>query len=206
LLIKYETILVMNDQPVSAPQRGTGLAFVRHWDWVAEKGLMAPASARAIRAAVSQILKIEDNWESVDMRSLDIDGLFARFRNLSKIAPGSLAAYESRFRSGLQSYLAYLDNPTSYQPKTRRAAPRDDKTTPASKRKSSVDVASTSVGSTIPTPITSSSAKLVVYPFPVRPGVFAELKLPADLTVDEALRLSAFLKAVALSEPGGGSQ
>src|SRR5437660_3226092 len=118
----------MNDQPQSAPQRGTGLAFVRHWDWVAEKGLMAPASARAIRAAVSQILKIDSNWESVDVRNLDVEALFARFRNLSKIAPGSLAAYESRFRSGLQSYLAYLDNPTSYQPKTRKAAQRDDKT------------------------------------------------------------------------------
>jgi hypothetical protein len=79
----------MNDQPLSAPQRGTGLAFVRHWDWVAEKGLMAPASARAIRAAVSQILKIDDNWESVDVRNIDVEALFGRFRNLSKIAPGA---------------------------------------------------------------------------------------------------------------------
>lgn len=196
----------MNDQPVSAPQRGTGLAFVRHWDWVAEKGLMAPASARAIRAAVSQILKIDHDWESVDVRSLDIEGLFARFRNLSKIAPGSLAAYESRFRSGLQSYLAYLDNPTSYQPKTRKAVPRDDKTTPKPKSKQKADLPVTSPGSTTPTPITSSSARLVVYPFPVRPDVFAELKLPADLTIDEALRLGAFLKAIALSDPGGGNQ
>src|SRR5260370_29602790 len=196
----------MNDQPQSAPQRGTGLAFVRHWDWVAEKGLMAPASARAIRAAVSQILKIDDNWESVDVRNIDVEALFARFRNLSKIAPGSLAAYESRFRSGLQSYLAYLDNPTSYQPKTRKVAPRDDKATPKSKNKPTADLPRAILGSTIPPPMTGTSTKLVVYPFPVRPDVFAELKLPADLTVDEALRLSSFLKAVALSEPGGGNQ
>jgi hypothetical protein len=51
----------------------------------------------------------------------------------------------------------------------------------------------------------SSTAKLVVYPFPVRPDVFAELKLPADLTAEEALRLGAFLKAIALSDAGGGS-
>lgn len=199
-------IRLMNDQPASAPQRGTGLAFVRHWDWVAEKGLMAPASARAIRAAVSQILKIDDNWESVDVRNLDVDSLFARFRNLSKIAPGSLAAYESRFRSGLQSYLAYLDNPTSYQPKTRKAAPRDDRATPKSKGTPPVVSPVATPGSTSPAPMTGSTTKLVVYPFPVRPDVFAELKLPADLTVDEALRLSAFLKAVALSEPGGANQ
>lgn len=197
---------VMNDQPASAPQRGTGLAFVRHWDWVAEKGLMAPASARAIRAAVSQILKIDDNWESVDVRNIDVEALFARFRNLSKIAPGSLAAYESRFRSGLQSYLAYLDNPTSYQPKTRKASQRDDKPTPKSKSKRSAESLAASPSLTTSTPTASNTAKLIVYPFPVRPDVFAELRLPADLTIDEALRLSAFLKAVALSDAGVGSQ
>lgn len=167
---------------------------------------MAPASARAIRAAVSQILKIDDNWESVDVRNIDVDALFARFRNLSKIAPGSLAAYESRFRTGLQSYLAYLDNPTSYQPKMRKPAPRDDKTTPKSKGKPQAHLPVATTGSTSPTPTMGTTTKLVVYPFPVRPDVFAELKLPADLTVDEALRLSAFLKAVALSDSGGANQ
>ena len=74
---------------------------------------MPPSTARAIRAAVSQILKIDDNWESVDVTRIDVDSLIARFRNLSKLAPGSLATYESRFRSGLESYLSYLNNPAS---------------------------------------------------------------------------------------------
>ncbi len=112
----------MNDQPASAPQRGTGLAFVKHWDWVAEKGLMPAATARAIRASVSQILKIDDNWESIDVTRVDVDSLIARFRNLSKLAPGSLATYESRFRSGLESYVSYLNNPASY-PNPERASP-----------------------------------------------------------------------------------
>jgi hypothetical protein len=196
----------MNDNPASAPQRGTGLAFVRHWDWVAQKGLMPSATARAIKAAVSQILKIENNWETVDVHSLDIDGLFARFRNLSKLAPGSLAAYESRFRSGLESYLDYLDNPTSYQPKKRKGSQRDDKAPSKSKSKSRVGPTAGIRSSALSTPVASSASKLVVYPFPVRPDVFAELKLPADLTVDEASRLSAFLKAIALSDSGGGIQ
>lgn len=193
----------MNDQPASAPQRGTGLAFVRHWDWVAEKGLMAPASARAIRAAVSQILKIEKGWETIDVQTLDVDGLIARFRNLSKLAPGSLAAYESRFRTGLASYLAYLNNPTSYQPKTRKTGPREEKGVPKAKGGRTAPAATPPASPAVPQ-LTSSAAKLIVYPFPVRPDVFAELKLPADLTVEEANRLSAFLKAVALADGGGG--
>lgn len=195
----------MNDQPASAPQRGTGLAFVRHWDWVAEKGLMAPASARAIRAAVSQILKIDKDWETVDVQSLDVDGLIARFRNLSKLAPGSLAAYESRFRSGLASYLAYLNNPASYQPKTRKTAPREEKAAPKVKGGRSAPAAGAPASPAI-THVMASASRLVVYPFPVRADVFAELKLPADLTLEEANRLSAFLKAVALSDAGGGGQ
>jgi hypothetical protein len=194
----------MNDQPPSAPQRGTGQAFVRHWDWVADKGLMPASTARAIRAAASQILKIDDNWENLDVRTLDVDRLFARFRNLSKLAPGSLAAYESRFRSGLESYLAYLDNPTSYQPKTRKVGVRDEKPS-KDKGKPKLESAAGIHSSTPSTSVLTSSTKLVVYPFPVRSDVFAELKLPADLTIDEALRLSAFLKAIALSDvPGGG--
>lgn len=77
---------------------------------------MPASTARAIRAAVSQTLKIDDNWENVDVLLLDVNRLIARFRNLSKLAPGSLATYESRFRSGLESYLAYLDNPRPINP------------------------------------------------------------------------------------------
>jgi hypothetical protein len=54
--------------------------------------------------------------------------------------------------------------------------------------------------------VVSSGAKLVVYPFPVRPNLFAELKLPSDLTASEAQRLGKFLEAVALSEDDGSPE
>src|SRR5439155_21748819 len=108
-------------------------------------------------------------------------------------------------RTGLASYLAYLNNPTSYQPKTRKAGPREEKASPRSK--SGGTAPATPPALPLVPQVTSSAARLVVYPFPVRPDVFAELKLPADLTLDEANRLSAFLKAVALADGGsGGSQ
>ncbi len=195
----------MNDQPASAPQRGTGLAFVKHWDWVAEKGLMPASTARAIRASVSQILKIDENWENIDVTRLDVDSMIARFRNLSKLAPGSLATYESRFRSGLESYLSYLNNPASYQPRVRKAGQREDKQVSKSKSPGGAKTTAASLDSSAIPPTGGSTTKLVVYPFPVRPNVFAELKLPADLTLDEASRLSAFLKAIALSDGDSGS-
>ncbi|HVC22908.1 MAG TPA: hypothetical protein VNH82_05725, partial [Candidatus Dormibacteraeota bacterium] len=97
----------MNDQPPSAPQRGTGLAFVQHWDWVAEAGCR-PAMAHAYRAAVSQILKLDHGREDLEVQGLDVDALISRFRNLSSLSPTSLSTYESRFRSALASYVSYL--------------------------------------------------------------------------------------------------
>jgi hypothetical protein len=193
----------MVDELPSSPQRGTGLAFVQHWDWVADKGLMPRNTALSIRTSVSKILQIDRDWESVDVRQVDVDALISRFRNLSELAPNSLATYESRFRSGLASYLTYLDNPTSYQPKVRRHAQREEKPgtkarkLPASRR--TVPEEQPAVASHAAT-----SPKLVVYPFPVRPDVFAELKLPADLTLDEASRLSSFLKAIAMADGDSG--
>ncbi|MGA7362837.1 MAG: hypothetical protein WBZ07_07785 [Candidatus Dormiibacterota bacterium] len=81
----------MNDSPPSAPQRGRGLAFVQHGDWVAEKGLMPRATALAHGAAASKILKIESGWEGIDVSEVDVEALFARFRNLSDLSPTSLA-------------------------------------------------------------------------------------------------------------------
>jgi hypothetical protein len=193
----------MIDQPPSAPQRGTGLAFVQHWDWVADKGLMPRNTAMGVRAAVSQILKIEDGWESIDVRNIDLDNLLARFRNLSDLSPGSLATYESRFRSGWASYLAYLDSPTTYQPKARKQPPQHEPSRQSKRGRigpsdpsgaSSEDIQETGSNQ----PLSPPSVRLVVYPFPVRPDVFAELKLPANLSADEAERLSTFLRALAL--------
>lgn len=200
-------ITIMIDQPTSAPQRGTGLAFLQHWDWAASKGLLPKATAVNIRSAVSAILRIEDDWETLDVRGIDVDGLIGRFRNLSNIAPNSLATYESRFRSGLESYLAYLDNPTSYRPKGRAQTARNDKAAPAapkgSVKRTTKDEARPDAINTARDFSAHGNTRLVVYPFPVRADVFAELRLPADLTVEEANRLSAFLKAVAISQSGG---
>jgi hypothetical protein len=160
---------------------------------------MARPTALAIRAAASQILKIENDWESLDVRTCDVDGLIGRFRNLSKLAPASLATYESRFRSGLSSYLSYLDNPASYQPKGRRVVAREDKIRTRSRGTERAPEASAGESNaSLTSPSSSPAAKLVVYPFQVRRDVFAELKLPADLTVDEARRLGKFLEAAAL--------
>jgi hypothetical protein len=41
----------------------------------------------------------------------------------------------------------------------------------------------------------------VSYPFPLRPGMLAQISLPADLTKAEAKRLAAFVESLAMDEP-----
>jgi len=49
----------------------TGKALVEHWNWAAEKGGMNKHTAAGLRAACTQVLGALDNWESVDITSLD---------------------------------------------------------------------------------------------------------------------------------------
>jgi hypothetical protein len=41
---------------------------------------------------------------------------------------------------------------------------------------------------------------MVTYPYPVRPGLLAQLKLPANLTAKEATRLAKFVESLAFDE------
>lgn len=63
--------------------------------------LMPKATTRAYRAAVSQILKIDESWEEREVPGLDVDSPITRFRNHSALSPSGLRSYQSRFRSAL---------------------------------------------------------------------------------------------------------
>lgn len=187
--------------------RGTGAALVAHWDWAIERGLVNKNTGRSIKAAVNQVLSIEDGWERMRVDDMDVEGLLLRFRNLSGISPSSLAAYEARFRQAVASYLDYLNNPTTYRPSQRR--PRSAAPKSAGSGGDRRTAAATSAA-TPPEPksITPASGALgtehsdfVTYPLPLRPKVFAELRLPVDLTREEAERIGAFALAVAVRKP-----
>lgn len=175
---------------------GTGRDFVEHWTWAADRGLMNRDTARALKAAVLRILKIEgDDWESIDVRSLDEDTLLDRFEVLEKkdFAPDSLSQYRSRFKKARALYLSYLDNPRGYKPTFRASSDRSDKGETPTKAKKQRETIAEPVGVA-----NAAGPKMVRYPFPVRNGVMAELLLPVDLQKSEAKRLSAFMESVAV--------
>ncbi|SRR6266568_3274444 len=189
----------MNNNQISGPE-GSGLDFVAHWDWAASKGLLNRNTAHALKAAVTRILRIEgDNWESVDVRSIDVDSLLDRFENLAKkdYTPGSLGTYRSRFKKALGLYLSFLRDPRGYKPQGRERSLPADRPRATAQRSSRSDVEDFSL-SRFGDSLSTSSIRLVRYPFPIRQGVIAELLLPADLRPDEVKRLTNFLDSIAV--------
>lgn len=179
---------------MTAEATGTGL--VEHWSWAAKKGLMNSNTAGALRAACSQVLSVDDNWESLDVRAMDVDLMLQRFENLrmKDFTPKSLAQYGSRFRRAVKSYLQYLENPQGWRFDTRepKAAGNSDSPSKARKRSSRKEEVASAPAEAL--------GEMISYPFPVRAGVVARLVLPRDLRGQEARRLSAFLQSLAIDD------
>jgi hypothetical protein len=188
----------------------SGKALVEHWKWAAEKGLMNSNTASALRAACVQVMSVLDNWETLDVRALNVDDVFSRFQNRRgrDFRPASLATYRRRFERALKLFLGYVNNPTSWRPPGRDmsaagANTRKDKTIKLAPNGSDMtDAAAESPDSPAPPLIAEQrpnfASGLVDYPFPLREGRFAYLKLPVDLTAADVKRLTAYLNTLVI--------
>jgi hypothetical protein len=197
----------------NVPQRGTGAALVAHWDWAAERGLMKKNTARSMKAAAKQVIAIEPEWERLQVADMDVEDLLARFRNITHIRPESIRAYESRFRQAVTSYMTYLNSPTTYRAPQRPGKQGSSSATGEKRagRNQAMRAAAEPPGGAGQKGSQHQDegqprANLVTYPFPIRTGVLAELRLPVDLSVDEADRVATFVKALAMTRPNGGAE
>ncbi len=178
----------------------TGQACVDFWKWAPQKGLVNGNTAIALRVACSQVLGVLENWETLDVAALDIEDVFSRFVNLKgkNFTPESLATYKSRFVRALSMFLEYSKNPAVWKPKIQTTTRREKPA--AATQNGGGDAPQTIVpDAPVPQHVTSRSG-LVDYPFPLREGRFAYLKLPADLTAADVKRLTAYLNTLALDD------
>jgi hypothetical protein len=179
----------------------SGKALVDFWRRAGEKGDVNPNTASSYRSACLQALSVLDDWQSIDVRTLDPEAVMRRFvnKNSAKFKQVSLQAYARRWPIALKSFLEFADNPTTWK------APASDK--PPTPREPSLKepeqevsfAASFSRAMAAPT-----AAGLVEYPFPLREGRLAYLRLPVDLRPAEVKRLTAFMNTLAMDsdEPG----
>ena len=96
----------------------TGKSLVEHRDWAATKGVMNKNTAGALRAACTQVLGVLDDWQDVDVTTIDAEDVVQRFKNLraKDFKPESLETYGARFKKALSSYVAYTRDPGAWKP------------------------------------------------------------------------------------------
>ncbi len=167
-------------------------ALVDHWAWAASKGLINAGTAAALAIACRSVLGTQDNWRSIDVKSLDADHITQVFGNLKarELKPSSLRDYQQKFRRALAAYLQFLDDPTSWKYPTRSSA--KPISAASNRRKSTPE----SVGEDTERPQDQQIAQAYSYPF--RPDFLANLVVPRDATTEEMNRLIAWARTLAV--------
>lgn len=174
----------------------TGKVFVEHWSHAAEKGDMNKNTAAAMRAACVQVLSaLDDHWEEIDIRELDVEEALRRFQNLraKEFKQKTLDAYARRFTQAVASYLAYAKNPRSWKPHARERMVRSRRVAGHAQTVDNVNRDDEVARAARP-----PQGSLVEYPFPLRDGLTARLMLPRDLKSAEVKRLTAFMATLAV--------
>lgn len=176
----------------------TAAGLVQHLDWAADKGLMPRGTAKARRVAVVQVLEVQGDLASVDLKQLDLELAFDQFVNLRghDFTPGSLQTYRSRLKAAVVSYLSYVDDPSSWRPPTR--SKRSSGASSSSKRSIPADAGPT--GGSEREPAEGEDPSTMAITFPLARGRKAVLRLPGDLDDADVRRLTALLTTLPLDE------
>lgn len=181
---------------------GTAEGLLAFLEYLTDKGYATGAAVNPLRSAVRQILAAVEGAEygGVDVRSLDVEAYLDRFENIARgdYKAESLQSYRSRFRRALAFYETFL---TDGRPPSLRTSPsrRARADSPPGQR------ATPPAGSTRRQPVSSAPATapdFMDYPFPLRAGGVAHLRLPKKLERDDAERLAVFIRALVFDRQG----
>jgi hypothetical protein len=186
--------------------------LVHHCEWVGSKGIWSESLASARASATKNMTRYVygDAWPSQPIKDLDLDDLFLKFGNKAgtDLTPNSKKTYESRVKSAYDSYLLYKTDEQAWNREQRTTSKPNGVSSSKSKRSAKPGGGTADSGDATPSISGQVPEGLVEYPFPVRPGVFAKLWLPADLRSHEVKRLAGYLESIAmdpLPELGPGS-
>jgi hypothetical protein len=173
-------------------------ALVEFLEYLAQKGIMAPATAQARKAAVNVVLGILDDQEAVDVSVLDLDDVMGRFNRLhgKEYTPESLRTYLGRVRSAIGDFNRYIENPLAFKPalQARERTPTAQKSTV--KAMPLADTASTDISRT--PAISGGPMADSIMPIRIRTDLTVYIQgLPFDLTEAEAKKISSVVQAMA---------
>jgi hypothetical protein len=175
---------------------------VEFQEYLAQKGLMEPATARARKAAVNTVLAILDVQEAQDVTAIDIDEVMRRFANLQgkDYNPATLRTYKSRVRSALDDFRSYIENPLAFKPSLQARERKSSSDRPASSpSKANSDVNTSELTRPTVSALSGPMASSIL-PIPIRADLTIHVQgLPFDLTEAEAKKIANVVLAMAMS-------
>lgn len=192
----------------------TGGGLIAFLDYAIGKGYLKVSTGQALKTSVKEVLSStegEEDWESVDLDSLDVDDTLRRFETLRamKFSTGSLNTYKGRFQRSFKMFEDFRASPGTWRPSVKTRKRTSAGSVETSTAATSSDEAPVATSSPAVTPAATAHAStahahratIITYPFPLREGVLASVELPADLTAREAKRLASFIGSLAIEEP-----
>jgi len=173
-----------------------GKDFVEFWGWASGKGLMNKYTAQSLATAAKGVLSVEENWETIDLSTLNVDELLFRFRNVRKkeFTPDSLQVYERRFKQAVDLFFQYHRDPVNWKFKSKSSTTRNPKQTNRRNHRSPEAENEPFGGHSL------SSVTMVEYPYPLRENCIVRMKLPVDLQKAEIERLISFLRTLVVDK------
>jgi hypothetical protein len=182
------------------PARGTAAHYLYFLDWAEKKGELPASTIQNWRIASTKVLEIDEGWQEQNVVNLDLEAHLSRFEVLRRTSytSGSLNAYKSRARVGIEAYRKWESGSSEWKPraaiKVRVKSNNKNGTPPAE----TSQVRQTAVTQDdLPFP---ARTPFIEYQLPLRPGVRAHLTLPEDFTATEAKRVARFVESLAFAD------
>lgn len=169
--------------------------LLAYCDWLKEKNYQGANAIEAWKTAIKKVFEAvePEQYESISLEDLDLEEYVERFR----VAAGSeykaetIDVYARRIRNAIEAHEHYRKHgkPPSFRKPTRR--PKHGE-----RPRASTKPAKAASAASEPANGGDATGSLVRFPFPLRSGQMAELKLPAQLDKADADRLTTFLRAL----------
>ena len=185
----------------SVMQNRTVEGLLAYCDWLMEKGYAPVTHVEPWKTATRKVFETVEGegYLSFDLSGVDVAEYLARFQTLagSQYKSESIVAYGRRLSNAIEAHEHYLS--TGRPPVFKRGGSSPKKDGEAKPKAAKVRTAQ--APAMVGTPASSlGSAALVDYPFPLRGGLMAQLRLPARLDKGDVDRMSAFLRTLQSEE------
>lgn len=172
-------------------------AFKEFLESLPKLGLVKEATARNLKNSTARLLTVVRENEVADVSLLSVEELAERYMRETVPTPNenSITSYKSRMDSAVKKFIAYQKGESiPYRQHSKSASDFDEDLTDLSNEESSEMSNEKEVEETVTTMAPKSSFDI---PILVRPqsGVIVNIMgVPADLTAEEAERISSILK------------